>query len=241
MVRRNLVILTGSGISAESGVPTFRSNDGLWMGHRFQDVATPEAFARDPALVQEFYNQRRRQLPSVQPNAAHRALAALAARWEGDFTLVTQNVDDLHDRAHADLPPASGFRLIHMHGELLKVRCTATGRVCDWTGDLEPHHDSPFSPDGWLRPHIVWFGEFPLAMDVIDRALEACDLFVSIGTSGAVYPAAGFVQQARRAGARTVEINLDPSEGARLFDEGLYGLATEIVPAFVERLLTEGR
>jgi NAD-dependent deacetylase len=237
----NLVILTGAGISAESGVPTFRANDGLWMGRRFQDVATPEAFERDPALVQDFYNQRRRQLATVEPNPAHRALADLAARWKGDFLLVTQNVDDLHDRALADIPPGPGFRLIHMHGELLKARCTATGRVCDWPGDLDPRHDSPFSAEGWLRPHIVWFGEFPLEMPAIDRALAACDLFVSIGTSGAVYPAAGFVEQARRAGARTVEINLEPSEGARRFDEGLYGPATGTVPAFVGTLLAAAR
>jgi NAD-dependent deacetylase len=232
----NIVILTGAGISAESGVPTFRSDDGLWLGHRVEDVATPEAFARDPALVQNFYNRRRRQLAQVQPNAAHRAIAEFAARWQGRISLVTQNVDDLHDRAHAVAPPAPGLELIHMHGELLKAVCTATGRVCDWTDDLEAYHDSPFSPDGWLRPHIVWFGEFPLHMDRIERALSTCDLFVSIGTSGEVYPAAGFVRQAKVAGARTVEINLEPSLGASLFDEGLYGPATGAVPAFLETL-----
>ena len=236
MAHRNLVILTGSGISAESGVPTFRADDGLWMGHRIEDVATPQAFARDPALVQDFYNRRRRQLAEVQPNAAHRALADLASRWEGDVLLVTQNVDDLHDRAHAGTPPAPGFDLIHMHGELLKASCTRTGRVCDWPGDLAVHEPSPHHPDGRLRPHIVWFGEFPLQMDRIEKALAACDLFVSIGTSGAVYPAAGFVQQARFAGARTVEINLEPTMGRRLFDEGLYGPATEVVPEFVRSL-----
>src|SRR5690606_38473558 len=140
MTSKNLVVLTGAGISAESGVPTFRADDGLWEGHRVEDVATPEAFARDPALVQDFYNRRRRQLATVQPNAAHRALADLAARWEGDFLLVTQNVDDLHDRAHAEAPPGPGFQLIHMHGELLKARCTASGVVGDCTGDLAPDH-----------------------------------------------------------------------------------------------------
>jgi NAD-dependent deacetylase len=237
MAHPNLVILTGAGISAESGVPTFRASDGLWEGHRIEEVATPEGFARDPAMVQDFYNRRRRQLATVQPNLAHHALAELAARWEGDFLLVTQNVDDLHDRAHALLSPAPGFELLHMHGELLKSRCTATGQVSDCPGDLDPRHDSPFSSDGWLRPHIVWFGEMPLWMERIEAAVAKADLFVSIGTSGAVYPAAGFVQMARLSGASTVEINLEPTLGARLFDEGLYGPATEVVPAFVERLL----
>lgn len=236
MRHRDIVILTGAGISAESGVPTFRSDDGLWLGHRVEDVATPEAFARDPARVQNFYNQRRRQMSEVHPNHAHRAIAAFAARFQGRLTLVTQNVDDLHDRAHAEMPAAPGFELIHMHGELLKARCTATGRVLDWTEDLDAFHDSPFSPEGWLRPDIVWFGEFPFHMDRIERALSTCDLFVSIGTSGEVYPAAGFVRRARMAGARTVEINLEPSQGAALFDEGVYGPATETVPAFLETL-----
>jgi NAD-dependent deacetylase len=228
----NLVILTGSGISAESGVPTFRAADGLWMGHRVEEVATPQAFARDPALVQDFYNRRRRQLAEVRPNAAHHALADLAARWEGDLLLVTQNVDDLHDRAHAETPPRPGFELIHMHGELRKARCTATGRVCDWPGDLAADEPSPFHPAGRLRPHIVWFGEMPLRMERIEAALAECDLFVSIGTSGAVYPAAGFVQLANLAGARTVELNLEPSLGSHLFDETRHGPATEVVPGF---------
>ena len=236
MTHKNLVILTGAGVSAESGVPTFRASDGLWCGHRIEEVATPEGFAANPALVQDFYNQRRRQLASVHPNAAHRALADLAARWTGDVLLVTQNVDDLHDRAHLETPPAPGFELIHMHGELKKARCTASGVVCDWDGDLEPVHPSPHQPHGVLRPHIVWFGETPLEMERIERALAQCDLFVSIGTSGAVYPAAGFVQSARMAGARTVEINLEPTQGAGLFDEGVYGPASETVPGFFDAL-----
>ena len=236
MAHHNLVVLTGAGISAESGVPTFRADDGLWCGHRVEDVATPEGYAADPALVQDFYNQRRRQLADVRPNAAHRALADLAARWEGDFLLVTQNVDDLHDRAHAATKPAAGFELIHMHGELLKARCTRSGVVMDWTGDMAADQASPHHPLGVMRPHIVWFGEMPLEMARIEAALEACDLFVSIGTSGAVYPAAGFVQSARYAGARTVEINLEPTSGARLFDEGVYGPATQAVPGFFDSL-----
>lgn len=237
MSPRNLVILTGAGVSAESGVPTFRAGDGLWLGHRLEDVATPEAFARDPALVQDFYNKRRRQLAEVQPNLAHHALAELAARWEGDLLLVTQNVDDLHDRAHALLPPGPGFELIHMHGELLKAHCTRTGRISDWPGDLAVHEPSPHHPDGRMRPHIVWFGETPLRMERIEAALADCDLFASIGTSGAVYPAAGFVQLANLAGARTAELNIEPTLGARLFDEGLYGPATEVVPRWVNELL----
>ncbi len=233
---RNLVILTGAGVSAESGVPTFRADDGLWLGRRVEDVATPGAFARDPALVQDFYNQRRRQLPTVHPNAAHRALADLAARWRGHFLLVTQNVDDLHDRAHAATPAARGFELIHMHGELLKAHCTRTGRVCDWPGDLAVHEPSPHHPQGRLRPHIVWFGEMPLHMERIEAALARCDLFVAIGTSGSVWPAAGFVEAARAAGARTVEINLEPTLGRHRFDEGLYGPATRMVPAFCTTL-----
>lgn len=232
----NLVVLTGAGISAESGVPTFRASDGLWEGHRIEAVATPEGFAANPSLVQDFYNRRRALLPTVHPNAAHRALAELAARWDGDFLLVTQNVDDLHERALATVTPRPGFRLIHMHGELLKARCTATDRVCHWTGDLDPYHDSPFSAEGWLRPHIVWFGEMPLEMERIYAALARCDLFLSIGTSGAVYPAAGFVKEARLAGARTVEINLEPSLGATSFEEHIYGPATEAVPAFLQAL-----
>jgi len=228
----NLVVLTGAGISAESGVPTFRASDGLWCGHRVEDVATPQGYAADPGLVQDFYNQRRRQLADVAPNAAHVTLAELAARWEGDFLLVTQNVDDLHDRAHETILPAPGFELIHMHGELLKARCTRSGVVSPWPGDMAADEPSPDHPEGRMRPHIVWFGEMPLRMDRIDRALSACDLFVSIGTSGAVYPAAGFVQQARMAGARTVEINLEPTAGRAMFDEGVYGPATEAVPAF---------
>ena len=244
MTHRNLVVLTGAGISAESGVPTFRASDGLWEGHRIEEVATPEGYAADPALVQNFYNLRRRQLADVHPNAAHLALAELAARWEGDFLLVTQNVDDLHDRAHEQILPAPGFELIHMHGELLKGRCTRSGVVSRWPGDMAADEPSPDHPEGRIRPHIVWFGEMPLGMNRIDRALANCDLFVSIGTSGNVYPAAGFVQQARHAGARTVEINLEATQGSswgqkwgqNLFDEGRYGPATETVPAFFAEL-----
>ncbi len=227
---RNIVVLTGAGISAESGVPTFRASDGLWCGHPVDKVATPEGFAADPALVQDFYNRRRRQLAEVTPNAAHHALAKLAAEWDGHLLLVTQNVDDLHDRAHAALAPKAGFSLIHMHGELLKARHVTTGTVQDWSDDI--------AVESGLRPHIVWFGEMPFDMERIEEALYSCDLFVSIGTSGNVYPAAGFVAAARRSGAHTVELNLEPSLGQSYFAEQHYGPATKIVPEFVERLLT---
>lgn len=225
----NIVVLTGAGISAESGLATFRASDGLWCDHRVEDVATPEAYARNPALVQEFYNMRRRQLREVAPNAAHHALARLAAEWQGNFLLVTQNVDDLHGRALAEVTPASGFELIHMHGELKKARCNLTGEVSDCDFDLQSNDT--------LRPHIVWFGEMPSRMDAIDHALRNAGLFVSIGTSGNVYPAAGFVQQARYSGAHTLELNLEPSMGSSMFSETRQGPATQLVPAWVESLL----
>lgn len=225
----NIVVLTGAGISAESGLATFRAADGLWEGHRVEDVATPEAYARNPALVQEFYNIRRRQLATVQPNAAHVALARLAAEWPGNFMLVTQNVDDLHDRAGANIRPKGRFELLHMHGELKQARCRISGEVQACDVDL--------SAKGNLRPHIVWFGEMPLYMDRIEHALSNADLFVSIGTSGNVYPAAGFVQLANYAGAHTLELNLEPSMTRSQFRETRDGKATELVPAWVESLL----
>lgn len=225
----NIVILTGAGISAESGLQTFRASDGLWCEHRIEDVATPEAYERDPALVQEFYNMRRRQLADVVPNAAHIALARLAAEWKGTLTLVTQNVDDLHGRALAEVQARPGFQLIHMHGELKKARCNNTGQVSNCDRDL--------AADSHLRPHIVWFGEMPLAMDVIYKALNKADLFVAIGTSGNVYPAAGFVAEAHHAGAHTLELNLEPSMVRSHFAEARYGKATDLVPHWVEEIL----
>jgi NAD-dependent deacetylase len=230
----NIVILTGAGISKESGLHTFRDGDGLWAKHRIEDVATPEAFARNPALVQGFYNARRAQLrdPTVQPNAAHRALAELEANWPGGFLLVTQNIDDLHDRA-------GSRRLIHMHGEMMKARCLRCGAVSEAGGDLSPETPCPAcEAAGGMRPHVVWFGEMPLEMERIAAALDACDLFVSIGTSGAVYPAAGFVQEVRHR-ADTLELNLEPSEGSHLFDEARHGPATRLVPAFVREMLAK--
>ena len=227
----NIVILTGAGVSAESGLATFRGPDGLWEGHRVEDVATPEAFRRNPALVHAFYDARRTKLGTVIPNAAHQALARLDAEWSGELLLVTQNVDDLHERAGSK-------RLIHMHGELAKGWCLACDERFAWQGPMGEEAYCPLCRvQGRVRPDIVWFGEMPYAMERIDEALQRCDLFVSIGTSGAVYPAAGFVQTARYCGAQTLEMNLDPSIGSMFFDESRTGRAGDLVPAWVEELL----
>ncbi len=233
----NIVVLTGAGISKESGLDTFRDADGLWSRVDLEEVATPEGFARNPGLVHDFYNRRRRELQSAEivANAAHAALARLEAEWPDEVLIVTQNIDALHE--------AGGARnIVHMHGEMLKARCERCGDVRRWTGDLDTGTACPAcGAAGGMRPHVVWFGEMPFAMDRISRALARCSLFVSIGTSGNVYPAAGFVQEAIFAArAHTVELNLEPSEGATLFAEAVYGPATEIVPAWVERILAEG-
>ncbi|NIB44373.1 NAD-dependent protein deacylase [Pseudomaricurvus alkylphenolicus] len=230
----NIVILTGAGISAESGIRTFRAADGLWEDHRVEDVATPEAFERDPVLVQRFYNERRAHLLNgIEPNDAHVALAEFETQHTnngGRFTLVTQNIDDLHKRAGSS-------NLLPMHGELLKIRCSATHKLFPCREPIEVDRPCPCCQvPGQLRPHVVWFGEMPLYMDEIERDLSQCDLFVSIGTSGNVYPAAGFFQLASAVGARTVELNLEPSANANQFDEGYYGPATEIVPEFLSQL-----
>lgn len=239
MQEKSIVVLTGAGISAESGLSTFRDNEGLWCNHRLEDVATPEAFARNPKLVQEFYNMRRRQLVDVQPNAAHYALAELAQCWPGKLLVVTQNVDDLHERAMPERTSMPGYTLLHMHGELKKVRCMESGQVTGWHGDItEKSRCACCNQVGTLRPHIVWFGEMPMGMDIIGYALQQCDLFISIGTSGNVYPAAGFVQEARMVGrSRCVELNMEPSAGNALFHEKIYGPATQIVPEYIERII----
>ena len=218
-------MLTGAGISAESGLSTFRDNGGLWDNHRIEDVATPEAFDRNPELVHRFYNQRRAALGTVEPNAAHHALAAAEQHFES-FLLVTQNVDNLHQRA------GSG-NLIHMHGELLKKRCVQCHQISPCHTKLNQASQCEHCErTGTLRPHIVWFGEMPLFMDDIMRALMRCDLFVSIGTSGSVYPAAGFVEVANQAGAHTVELNLEASDQNSQFKESRLGAASQIVPDF---------
>ena len=229
-----IVVLTGAGISVESGLPSFRGAGGLWEGWRLEEVATPKAFAREPATVQRFYDLRRHQLQdaAIRPNAAHRALTELERRWPGEVLIVTQNIDDLHERAGSK-------RLIHMHGELLKARCTACEAVRDWRTDLGVAHEcGACGAPQTLRPHVVWFGEMPLGLDAIYEALAACDLFLSIGTSGQVYPAAGFAEEIRRHGrARSVELNLEPSAISPLFDERRHGPASEVVPRYVADLL----
>ncbi|MEO6361295.1 MAG: NAD-dependent deacylase [Sphingomicrobium sp.] len=228
---RNIVILTGAGVSAESGVATFRAADGLWEGHRVEDVATPEAFSRDPASVHAFYDARRAQLGTVEPNAAHRALALLDAEWPGELLLVTQNVDDLHERAGSK-------RLLHMHGELKSGWCLACHGRFGWMGAMgEGAVCTSCGIAGSVRPDIVWFGEMPYAMERIEAALQLCDLFVSIGTSGAVYPAAGFVQTARYCGAHCLEMNLEPSQGSIFFHKSRMGAAGKLVPNWVAEVL----
>lgn len=228
---RNIVILTGAGISAESGVATFRGPDGLWEGHRVEDVATPEAFRRDPVLVHNFYDARRAKLATVEPNAAHQALARLDSEWTGDLLLVTQNVDDLHERAGSK-------RLLHMHGELKSGWCINCDDRFPWEGNMGEEAVCPScGAGGKVRPDVVWFGEMPYQMDRIEEALRRCDLFVSIGTSGAVYPAAGFVQTARYCGAHCLEMNLEPSQGSIFFHESRMGAAGELVPRWVGELI----
>jgi NAD-dependent deacetylase len=226
----NVVVLTGAGISAESGVPTFRDADGLWEGHRVEDVATPEGYDLQPSVVHRFYDERRASLSRVEPNAAHRALARLEDQFGDRLLVVTQNIDDLHERG-------GSTRVLHMHGELRSALCRACRGRTPWEHDLADYPPCPRCGVSELRPDVVWFGEIPYQMDRIQDALDAADLFVSIGTSGAVYPAAGFVQFAARAGARTLELNLQPSAGTHLFDDARHGPASSLVPAWVDDLL----
>ncbi|NHO31099.1 NAD-dependent deacylase [Acetobacter fallax] len=230
-----MVILTGAGISRESGLDTFRDEGGIWSRIRLEDVCTPEGFARDPDTVDDFYNKRRRELSTAEPNAAHRALADLEAAYgnmtDDAFLLITQNIDDLHERAGSE-------NLVHIHGELLRLRCLNCGATPLWATDCQRNTPCPACGQPHLRPDVVWFGELPLHMERIQRALERCEVFVAIGTSATVYPAAGFVDEVSGQ-ARTVELNLVPSGNAGLFDEVSYGEATTIVPRFVRDYLAE--
>lgn len=226
----NIVILTGAGISAESGIDTFRSAGGLWEQHRIEDVATPEGFARNPDLVLGFYDARREALSKVGPNPAHTALARLEREFSGNLLLVTQNVDDLHERGGCS-------QVLHMHGELKSALCTSCEVRSHWDAPMSQRPACPVCQAPTLRPDVVWFGEMPYQMERIYAALSNCDLFVSIGTSGAVYPAAGFVQEARGHGAETLELNLEPSEGSHFFSQARYGKAGELVPQWVDELL----
>jgi len=228
---RNIVILTGAGVSAESGIDTFRTQGGLWERYRPEDVATPEAFARDPDLVLSFYDMRRAAIQDKLPNEAHFALGRLDCEWQGGLLIVTQNIDDLHERGGAR-------RVLHMHGEHLNAWCTACDLRSPWRGPLIERPPCPAGGARALRPDVDWYGEMPYRMDEIFAALREADLFVSIGTSGAVYPAAGFVRSARDMGVRTLELNLEPSQGSAWFDESRLGPATEVVPGWVEELLT---
>lgn len=225
-----IVVLTGAGISAQSGLGTFRDAGGLWAEHAIEDVATPEGFARDPALVHQFYNARRAQAAQAQPNAAHAALAQLEAEYPGDVLIVTQNVDDLHERA-------GSRNVIHMHGELAKALCHACGHRWGAPLVMHPTDACPVCQAPAVRPDVVWFGEVPYGLDVIDPALSDADVFVSIGTSGQVYPAAAYAQHSGRLGAHTIELNLEPSANSRDFAEAHYGPATDVVPNWVARML----
>ncbi|MET3468173.1 NAD-dependent deacylase [Microbacterium sp. NPDC006705] len=223
-----IVVLTGAGISAESGIRTFRAADGLWEDHRIEDVATPEGYAADPALVHAFYDERRRAAAAAEPNAAHIALADLEARRPGDVLIVTQNIDDLHERA-------GSVRVSHIHGELESALCEACGERMPWHGDLADGPPCPVCGARALRPDVVWFGEAVYGLDDIFDAVALCEQFWVIGTSGAVTPAASLVAVAAEAGARTALLNLEAYEDLRLFDDVLLGPATATVPEWVAR------
>lgn len=225
-----IVILTGAGLSAESGLGTFRDKDGLWTQYDLRDVATPEGFARNPALVMSFYNARRQNLIEAAPNAAHAALARLEAELPGEVRIITQNIDNLHERA-------GSHAVWHMHGELMRGLCGSCGARWDAAPVMQVSDPCPSCGQSSTRPDVVWFGEYPYHMEEIWDELRAAELFVSIGTSGQVYPAAAFVQDASRAGAETLELNLERSEVSDDFDETRLGPATELVPAWVEEML----
>ncbi len=229
-----ILILTGAGLSAESGLGTFREENGIWSKFNFEEVATPEGYAADPKRCLDFYNMRRDLHQEATPNTAHKALARLEAEYPGEVVIVTQNIDSLHEAA-------GSHRIIHMHGQIDRVKCNDCGTTYDYPyGTIEVNSICPScNVQGQQRPDVVWFGEMPYDLDEIQKEIDSCFLFISIGTSGSVYPAAGFVNMARKAGAHTVELNLEPSDGAVQFHEAHQGKATEIVPRYVDKLMHE--
>jgi NAD-dependent deacetylase len=231
---KKIVVLTGAGISQESGIKTFRDQNGLWEDHKIEDVASPEGFNRNPQLVYEFYNLRRKQLEEVGPNLAHIALAKFESSYPDNFCLITQNVDDLHERAGTN-------NLYHMHGELKKMRCEICGETSTSLSKVDHLVSCPScNVTGRMRPHIVWFGEMPLYMSEIENELKLCDLFISIGTSNNVYPAANFVSIAKDFGAKAIEVNYERTQLGHLFDEHYYGKASETVGELLSELEVEG-
>ena len=229
----DILVLTGAGISAESGLGTFRDTGGIWQEFDLEEVATPEGYRANPRKVLDFYNARRQNCVAARPNPAHRALARLAAEWPGRVTLVTQNIDDLHERAGSP-------DVIHMHGEIMRALCAGCRHQWEWTGPMALEDACPECAVQAIRPDVVWFGEIPYHMERIEDALTSAGLFVAIGTSGAVYPAAGFVMEALRSGAETLEINLERSEVAGAFHGRRLGPASETVPAWVDEMLGTG-
>jgi NAD-dependent deacetylase len=235
MTKQSIIILSGAGLSAESGIKTFRDSDGLWENHDVNEVASLKGFQNNPSLVHSFYNERRRELKSVEPNEAHRALAKLETVSAIEILHVTQNIDNLCERAGSK-------NMIHMHGELLKCRCLMCGEILEGDEDTDTSIACPIcnftSEWGGIRPHIVWFGEIPLRMNEIEEALSSCDLFIAIGTSGKVYPAADFVRIAKKNGAKTILLNKEKTSNLKYFDEVITGNASELVPALVTKIVT---
>ena len=230
-IYKHIVFLTGAGISAESGLATFRSENGLWNNHRVEDVATIEAYLRNPDYVHQFYNDMRPELFKAEPNPAHLAITDLQSNYPAQIDIVTQNVDTLHEKA-------GNKNIYHIHGQINQIVCLNCGHVFETWGDISSEDKcEKCGVVGMLKPNIVFFGENLLYMDKVDNLLKSCDLFISIGTSGVVYPAAGFVQIAKMFGADTIELNMEQTSNNRLFDRHIYGPAGTTLPALVQELI----
>ena len=228
---KNIVILTGAGISAESGLATFRASNGLWNNHKVEDVATIEAFERNPAYVHEFYNELKKELVKAKPNKAHLAITRLQKEYDANISVVTQNVDTLHEKA-------GNQNIYHIHGQINQAVCLNCGKILETFGDVDTETVCPHCHiAGMMKPNIVFFGENLLCMDKVDRLLSECDLFLSIGTSGVVFPAASFVQIAKYNNAKTYEFNLEPTSNNYYFDHHVYGPAGTTLPAFVDEMI----